>query len=72
MKEKLVNDLTEEKNGIASQLKEKRNQEIELDKALSATRRDVSILEGRLIEINAVLEYLNNLPEESGEESLDN
>lgn len=61
MKEKLVTDLTGEKENISKQLQEKKVQESELDKALIATRKDISLLEGRLMEVNAIIEYVKSI-----------
>lgn len=75
MKERLVADLTSEKDNINSQLKEKRGQEVELDKALVSVRKDISLLEGRLLEVTAIIDYVGNLSqdEETQEpETLDN
>lgn len=78
MKEKLTSDFNIEKENIVSQLKEKRTQETELDKVLIATRKDILLLEGRLIEINAIISYVENFgkneePQVAPEvESLDN
>ena len=61
MKEKLVTDLTGEKENISKQLQEKKVQESELDKALIATRKDILLLEGRLIEVNAIIDYVKSV-----------
>lgn len=61
MKDKIITDLTGERDSILTQLKEKKSQEAELDKVLVATRKEVSLLEGRLMEVKAVLEYIENI-----------
>jgi len=61
MKEQILTDLKGEKENIAKQLQEKRLQESELDKALVATRKDISLLEGRLMEVNAIVDYVKSI-----------
>lgn len=61
MKEKLVTDLTSEKENISKQLQEKRVQESEIDKALTTVRKDISLLEGRLMEVNAIIDYVKSI-----------
>jgi hypothetical protein len=61
MKERIISDLNSERDSILNQLKEKKGQEAELDKVLVATRKDISLLEGRLMEVKAILEYVDTL-----------
>lgn len=65
MKDKILADLNSEKENLLNQLKERRTQESELDKALTSTRKDLSVLEGRLLELNAILEYVEGVTEDS-------
>lgn len=64
MRDKMLVDLSQEVETVSNSLKEKRNLYAELEKTLRTTEREVMVLEGRLAEIKAVVEYIENLSEE--------
>lgn len=67
--EKMTQDFNNEKETISNLLKESRTKESELEKALAATKRDITTLEGRMIEITAVLSYLEGMSAPASEEA---
>ena len=60
MIDKMIEDFKGEKDTIQKMLDEKRKQLLELEKVTKATAKDVSFLEGRLSEITAISEYMEN------------
>lgn len=61
MKSKLLEDFTKERDAISSELKDKRLQKAEIEKYLSSTVADISVLEGRLMEIEAIIKHVETL-----------
>lgn len=60
MIDKMIEDFKTEQESIRNLLEEKKKMLEELEKATSSTTRDISFLQGRLSEITAISEYVEN------------